>query len=212
MKAQFRTTLGKTPNRTESDFASDGAICNVHFSEKQGWKNEHLITATKLLAQFKIFQQQLKQIVRDMQLLTAMENALDVVTENLTRIDKRVRILETLSDDDPTRGVMLDEIKDLLTVVFLIEEDTVFDGNKLFEDGMIRLATQSDQTLFLKTSSLAAVNGLEEDNLQRDKECLSRASADINIRYKEICRLRRTLQSIFDALDRQFNELLTKTL
>lgn len=200
---------GKTPD-TEEAFVVAGALCETQQTKQSRWENEQMIFANKLLAQVELAQLELKQLSRDMSLLMAMENALDVISGYLAEMRKLAKTLEGMRADDAERRDVIHEIRNLQSMVILYEETAEFQGVQLFDDASIRLASQLDEELYLSTSRLHTIEMQNEDNPGQLLECLTLVSGDINQRYKDVSFLMHRLQALFDGLRGQIETLISR--
>lgn len=160
--------------------------------------------AEALLDQVDAAQLEILDLQKDISLLQTMENALDLITENLAKVRRLVSEKEACANDRITINALLDEIRNLLMINMLVADDTVSEGHCLFRDNIIRMNCDTLGDLTLTTSRIPEIAGLENNDTQATLDSLDTAARTINRQYQRVGALRR-------ALRRHYEQLRTET-
>lgn len=165
--------------------------------------------ADAMLDQVDTAQQQVLDIRRDIALLKTMENALDLISENMAKIKGLVRQTQQDALSHSSINQISDEILSLLMVNMLIAEDTEFNGHLLFRNNVITMHSFADGELTLTTTVIPEINGTETGDFQAISDDLSNAARIINRQYQRIGAVMRTLLRTYNQLQGEVNLLLS---
>ena len=108
--------------------------------DASAFTDQKLIYADALLDQVDTAQQQIGCIQVDIALLHTMENALDLITENMAKVRRLAQEALESGASQSDMGSISDEILNLLMVNTLVVEDTEFSGHRLFMNNVISMS------------------------------------------------------------------------
>lgn len=166
--------------------------------------------AEKLLDEVQEAHDQLRNLNEDISLLQTAENALDLVTENLSRIYQMVKLHQRGNLSHSEANEINDRINNLMMVTMLVVEDTEFNGHALFKDSVIQLKGTGTKTLHVTLSRIPDIAGIETNDYETALTSLTSAAQVINSQYR---RIGSALKSLLDDYRQLRNEieLLTMT-
>ena len=167
-----------------------------------------LTYADALLDQVDTAQQQIQDIKSDIALLQTMENALDLISENMARVRRLAReaLQSTASHSDMSS--ISDEILNLLMVNMLVVEDTEFGGHLLFKNDVISMCSFAIGELTLTTTNIPEISGTETGDFGAMLDDLDNAARTINRQYQRIGTVMRTLLDTYSQLQCEVDLLL----
>ncbi|MFZ9010833.1 MAG: hypothetical protein ACO21J_07515 [Anaerohalosphaeraceae bacterium] len=169
--------------------------------------DQKLIYADALLDQVDTAQQQIGCIQVDIALLHTMENALDLITENMAKVRRLAQeALESTTQSD--MGRISDEILNLLMVNTLVVEDTEFSGHRLFMNNVISMCSFPVGELTLTTTSIPEITGTETGDFQAMLDDLDNIARVINRQYQRIGTVMRILLDTYEQLQNEVDLLL----
>ena len=169
--------------------------------------DQKLIYADALLDQVDTAQQQIGCIQVDIALLHTMENALDLITENMAKVRRLAQeALESTTQSD--MGRISDEILNLLMVNTLVVEDTEFSGHRLFMNNVISMCSFPVGELTLTTTSISEITGTETGDFQAMLDDLDNIARVINRQYQRISTVMRILLDTYEQLQNEVDLLL----
>jgi flagellin-like hook-associated protein FlgL len=169
--------------------------------------DQKLIYADALLDQVDTAQQQIGCIQVDIALLHTMENALDLITENMAKVRRLAQeALESTTQSD--MGRISDEILNLLMVNTLVVEDTEFSGHRLFMNNVISMCSFPVGELTLTTTSIPEITGTETGDFQAMLDDLDNIARVINRQYQRISTVMRILLDTYEQLQNEVDLLL----
>ncbi|MHC4232702.1 MAG: hypothetical protein ACYTEM_03555 [Planctomycetota bacterium] len=169
--------------------------------------DQKLIYADALLDQVDTAQQQIGCIQVDIALLHTMENALDLITENMAKVRRLAQeALESTTQSD--MGRISDEILNLLMVNTLVVEDTEFSGHRLFINNVISMCSFPIGELTLTTTSIPEITGTETGDFQAMLDDLDNIARVINRQYQRIGTVMRILLDTYEQLQNEVDLLL----
>lgn len=169
--------------------------------------DQKLIYADALLDQVDTAQQQIGCIQVDIALLHTMENALDLITENMAKVRRLAQeALESTTQND--MGRISDEILNLLMVNTLVVEDTEFSGHRLFMNNVISMCSFPVGELTLTTTSIPEITGTETGDFQAMLDDLDNIARVINRQYQRIGTVMRILLDTYEQLQNEVDLLL----
>ena len=169
--------------------------------------DQKLIYADALLDQVDTAQQQIGCIQVDIALLHTMENALDLITENMAKVRRLAQeALESTTQSD--MGRVSDEILNLLMVNTLVVEDTEFSGHRLFMNNVISMCSFPIGELTLTTTSIPEITGTETGDFQAMLDDLDNIARVINRQYQRISTVMRILLDTYEHLQNEVDLLL----
>jgi len=169
--------LQATENQSHFDFSEQVlAVCTE--MEKA--------CAETLLDQVEEAQAQIQGLIDDISLLQTAENALDLIAENLSKIRRLASIKQrgNLSHYEETE--INDSINNLMMVTMLVTEDAEFNGHRLFADDVILLNGTGSGRVFLATSHLPQIRGIETNDAEAVLDSLGSVACVINRQYQRI--------------------------
>lgn len=170
---------------------------------------QHLLAqAETLLDRIDTAQQQIQDLQNDISLLQTAENALDLLSENLASIRRLTLEKKQFGNCECAINELNDQIGNLLTVNTLIADDTEFNGHHLFKDDVIHLTSCEGADLWLVTTKLPEIAGLETNDIQATLDSLSTTAEMINRQYENIASLMRILLDYYERLRAEFKLLL----
>lgn len=166
--------------------------------------------AETLLDQVEEAQLQVRALSNDIGLLQAAENALDLVAENLSKIRRLTLLKQQGSLNRHDEAEVNDRINNLMMVTMLVAEDAEYNGRRLFRDDVIELNSIGNGRLFLATSRLPEIRGIETNDCRAVLECLNAAAQVINRQYRRTGDTLRNLLSEYHQLQKEINLLITE--
>ena len=149
-------------------------------------KELEIAFAESLLDQVDAAQLQIKDIQRDIALLQTLENALCLISENMAKVRRLAEDIVRSHPSDREKNLASDTIRNLMMVNMLIAEDTEYDGNLLFKDGIIRIYSCQSGEVTLETEKIPEISGVEDADFQAILDSLVEASHAVNRQYKRI--------------------------
>jgi len=170
--------------------------------------NLELTYADALMDQVDAAQQQIQDIKSDIALLQTMENALDLISENMARVRRLAREALQGTAGYSDMSSISDEILNLLMVNMLIVEDTEFGGHLLFKNDVISMCSFAVGELTLTTTNIPEISGTETGDFQAMLDDLDNAARTINRQYKRIGTVMRTLRDAYGQLRCEVDLLL----
>jgi len=170
--------------------------------------NLELTYADALMDQVDAAQQQIQDIKSDIALLQTMENALDLISENMARVRRLAREALQGTAGYSDMSSISDEILNLLMVNMLIVEDTEFGGHLLFKNDVISMCSFAVGELTLTTTNIPEISGTETGDFQAILDDLDNAARTINRQYKRIGTVMRTLRDAYGQLRCEVDLLL----
>ena len=176
--------------------------------DASAFTDQKLIYADALLDQVDTAQQQIGCIQVDIALLHTMENALDLITENMAKVRRLAQ--EALESDASQSevGSISDEILNLLMVNTLVVEDTEFSGHRLFMNNVISMCSFPVGELTLTTTSIPEITGTETGDFQAMLDDLDNIARVINRQYQRIGTVMRILLDTYEQLQNEVDLLL----
>ena len=169
-----------------------------------------LAHADDLLDQVDTAQQQIQDIQVDISLLQTMENALDLISENMAKVRRLARDTQQSTISHNEMNSISDEILNLLMVNMLIAEDTEFNGHFLFKNNVISMRSFTGGDLTLTTTSIPEISGTETGDFQAILDDLDNAANIINRQYQRISTVMRKLLDTYGQLQNEVNLLLNE--
>ena len=110
-------------------------------------REETVAYAETLLDKVEEAQNQICSLNENISLLQTLENALDLVGENLSKIWRLAKIKEQGNLSHAELSSLEDTMSNLLMVNMLILEDTEFNGHALFKDNILQFDSNSSGKL-----------------------------------------------------------------
>jgi hypothetical protein len=172
------------------------------------YADQKLIYADALLDQVDTAQHQIEAIQTDIALLHTMENALDLIAENMAKVR---RLAQEAIESDASQsevGSISDEILNLLMVNTLIAEDTEFSGHRLFINNVISMCSFPVGELTLTTTNIPEITGTETGDFQAMLDDLDNIARVINRQYQRISTVMRILLDTYEQLQNEVDLLL----
>jgi flagellin-like hook-associated protein FlgL len=176
--------------------------------DASAFTDQKLIYADALLDQVDTAQQQIGCIQVDIALLHTMENALDLITENMAKVRRLAQEALESSASQSEVGNISDEILNLLMVNTLIVEDTEFSGHRLFMNNVISMCSFPVGELTLTTTSIPEITGTETGDFQAMLDDLDNIARVINRQYQRISTVMRILLDTYEQLQNEVDLLL----
>lgn len=170
--------------------------------------DQKLIYADALLDQVDTAQQQIGCIQVDIALLHTMENALDLITENMAKVRRLAQEALESGASQSDMGSISDEILNLLMVNTLVVEDTEFSGHRLFINNVISMCSFPIGELTLTTTSIPEITGTETGDFQAMLDDLDNIARVINRQYQRIGTVMRILLDTYEQLQNEVDLLL----
>ncbi|MEN8126628.1 MAG: hypothetical protein ABFR90_02365 [Planctomycetota bacterium] len=164
------------------------------------YRDLELAQADALLDQVDTTQQQIRDIQNDISLLETMENALNLISENMAQVRRLARKAQQARATAGDKTIASDEIRNLMMVNMLITEDTEFDDHLLFKDDIISMHSFTDGDLMLTTTQIPEVFGVETGDFQAMLDSLDSAARVINRQYRRIGEIMRILLDAYQQL------------
>ena len=166
------------------------------------------IWAERMLDQVEEAQTRVQELIDDISLLQTAENALDLIAENLSKVRRLTLARQQGGLSRFDEAEISDSINNLMMVTILVAEDTEYNGHRLFSNDVIELNGTGDERLFLATSQLPPIQGIETNDCEAVMDSLANAARVINRQYGRICK---TLSSLMDAYKQIHGNLKTLT-
>lgn len=169
-----------------------------------------LVYADAMLDQVDTAQQHIQDIQTDIALLHTMENALDMISENMAKLR---RMAQDVLQGETTHSDMArisDEILNLLMVNTLIVEDTEFNGHRLFINNVISMSSFPVGELTLTTTNIPEVSGTETGDFQAMLDDLDNIARVINRQYRRISTVMRILLDTYEQFQAEVDLLLNE--
>ena len=176
--------------------------------DASAFTDQKLIYADALLDQVDTAQQQIGCIQVDIALLHTMENALDLITENMAKVRRLAQEALESGASQSDMGSISDEILNLLMVNTLVVEDTEFSGHRLFMNNVISMCSFPVGELTLKTTSIPEITGTETGDFQAMLDDLDNIARVINRQYQRIGTVMRILLDTYEQLQNEVDLLL----
>ena len=176
--------------------------------DASAFTDQKLIYADALLDQVDTAQQQIGCIQVDIALLHTMENALDLITENMAKVRRLAQEALESGASQSEVGSISDEILNLLMVNTLVVEDTEFSGHRLFMNNVISMCSFPVGELTLTTTSIPEVTGTETGDFQAMLDDLDNIARVINRQYQRIGTVMRILLDTYEQLQNEVDLLL----
>ena len=176
--------------------------------DASAFTDQKLIYADALLDQVDTAQQQIGCIQVDIALLHTMENALDLITENMAKVRRLAQEALESGASQSDMGSISDEILNLLMVNTLVVEDTEFSGHRLFMNNVISMCSFPVGELTLTTTSIPEVTGTETGDFQAMLDDLDNIARVINRQYQRIGTVMRILLDTYEQLQNEVDLLL----
>ena len=169
-----------------------------------------LVYADAMLDQVDTAQQHIQDIQTDIALLHTMENALDMISENMAKLRRMAQdVLQgEITHSDMAR--ISDEILNLLMVNTLIVEDTEFNGHRLFINNVISMSSFPVGELTLTTTNIPEVSGTETGDFQAMLDDLDNIARVINRQYQRISTVMRILLDTYEQFQAEVDLLLNE--
>jgi flagellin-like hook-associated protein FlgL len=167
-----------------------------------------LVCADALLDQVDTAQQHIQDIQNDIALLHTMENALDMISENMAKVRRLAQDAMQSETSHSDMGCISDEILNLLMVNMLIVEDTEFSGHRLFINNVISMSSFPVGELTLITTNIPEITGTETGDFQAMLDDLDNIARVINRQYRRIGTVMRILLDTYEQLQTEVNLLL----
>jgi flagellin-like hook-associated protein FlgL len=153
-------------------------------------------------------QQHIQDIQNDIALLHTMENALDMISENMAKVRRLAQDAMQSETSHSDMGCISDEILNLLMVNMLIVEDTEFSGHRLFINNVISMSSFPVGELTLITTNIPEITGTETGDFQAMLDDLDNIARVINRQYRRIGTVMRILLDTYEQLQTEVNLLL----
>jgi flagellin-like hook-associated protein FlgL len=166
------------------------------------------ICADAMLDQVDTAQQHIQDIQTDIALLHTMENALDMLTENMAKVSRLAKDALQSETDHTDMGRISDEILNLLMVNTLIVEDTEFNGHRLFMNNVISMGSFPVGELTLTTTNIPEITGTETGDFQAMLDDMDNIARVINRQYQRIGTVMRILLDTYEQVQSEVNLLL----
>ena len=176
--------------------------------DASAFTDQKLIYADALLDQVDTAQQQIGCIQVDIALLHTMENALDLITENMAKVRRLAQEALESGASQSDMGSISDEILNLLMVNTLVVEDTEFSGHRLFMNNVISMCSFPVGELTLTTTSIPEITGTETGDFQAMLDDLDNIARVINRQYQRIGTVMRILLDTYEQLQNEVDLLL----
>ena len=176
--------------------------------DASAFTDQKLIYADALLDQVDTAQQQIGCIQVDIALLHTMENALDLITENMAKVRRLAQEALESGASQSEVGSISDEILNLLMVNTLVVEDTEFSGHRLFMNNVISMCSFPVGELTLTTTSIPEITGTETGDFQAMLDDLDNIARVINRQYQRIGTVMRILLDTYEQLQNEVDLLL----
>ena len=176
--------------------------------DASAFTDQKLIYADALLDQVDTAQQQIGCIQVDIALLHTMENALDLITENMAKVRRLAKGALESGASQSEVGSISDEILNLLMVNTLVVEDTEFSGHRLFMNNVISMCSFPVGELTLTTTSIPEITGTETGDFQAMLDDLDNIARVINRQYQRIGTVMRILLDTYEQLQNEVDLLL----
>ena len=176
--------------------------------DASAFTDQKLIYADALLDQVDTAQQQIGCIQVDIALLHTMENALDLITENMAKVRRLAQEALESGASQSDMGGISDEILNLLMVNTLVVEDTEFSGHRLFMNNVISMCSFPVGELTLTTTSIPEITGTETGDFQAMLDDLDNIARVINRQYQRIGTVMRILLDTYEQLQNEVDLLL----
>ena len=176
--------------------------------DASAFTDQKLIYADALLDQVDTAQQQIGCIQVDIALLHTMENALDLITENMAKVRRLAKEALESGASQSEVGSISDEILNLLMVNTLVVEDTEFSGHRLFINNVISMCSFPVGELTLTTTSIPEITGTETGDFQAMLDDLDNIARVINRQYQRIGTVMRILLDTYEQLQNEVDLLL----
>lgn len=167
-----------------------------------------LLYADALLDQVDTAQQQVQDIQNDISLLQTVENALDLISDNMAKVRRLSQESQRSTTNRHETSAFADEILNLLMVNMLICEETEFNGHLLFKDDVISMCSCATGELTLATTKIPEICGVETGDYQTTMDSLDNAARTINRQYQRIADVMRTLLGTYQQLRCEIDLLL----
>jgi hypothetical protein len=185
---------------SEAFFADTGEFACQGQQTQQLWSSTDAISAATLLAQVELVGRQLGDLDNDIGLLMTVQNALDVLSDNLARVRRLTMQKYELACSAAEKARLNSEICQLAAVNQALIETTRFNNVPLFEDGSIRMTCSGQNELYLLTFALPGLEGLGTEDLSAALLYLENAAVVINDWYREVNSLMHSLQDLYQQL------------
>ena len=166
--------------------------------------------ADALLDQVDTAQHHIQEIQNDIALLHTMENALDMISENMAKVRRLAQDALQGETSQSDRGLISDEILNLLMVNTLIVEDTEFSGHRLFINNVISMSSFPVGELTLITTNIPEITGTETGDFQAMLDDMDNIARVINRQYRRIGTVMRILLDTYEQLQTEVNLLLNE--
>ena len=166
------------------------------------------ICADAMLDEVDTAQQHIQDIQTDIALLHTMENALDMISENMAKLRRMAQDAMRGETTHSDMARLSDEILNLLMVNTLIVEDTEFNGHRLFINNVISMSSFPVGELTLTTTNIPEVTGTETGDFQAMLDDLDNIARVINRQYQRIGSVMRILLDTYEQLQAEVNLLL----
>jgi flagellin-like hook-associated protein FlgL len=170
--------------------------------------NQELIYADAMLDQVDTAQQQILDIQTDIALLQTMENALDLISENMARVRRLARETQQGKASYNDQSIASHEILNLLMVNILVVEDTEFGGHLLFNNNVISMRSFAVGELTLITTHIPEISGTDTGDFQSILDSLDNAARTINRQYQRISTVMQALLVTYEQLKNEVDLLL----
>jgi len=168
----------------------------------------HAVYAEALLDKVDTAQLQIQHLQEDISLLQTAENALDLLSENLAKIRRLATEKQASSGNEAYLADLNHEIRNLLMVNMLVEEDTELNGHYLFRDDIIRMSSSESAELTLTTARIPDIAGIDNNDVQATLDSLNSAARMINRQYERVSSLMRALLNHYQQLQSEITLLL----
>lgn len=170
---------------------------------------QHLIFAETMLDQIDEAQYQVRQLQNDISLLQTAENTLDLISENLAKIRRLTVEKKNLCYSDTHKMMELNHhIRNLIMINTLVIEGAEFDGHNLFNDDVIRMEGTGNMDVYLTTTKLPEIAGLDNNDMDATMDCLELAARTINRQYERIGQTMQTLLTYYQNLRNELSLLI----
>ena len=164
--------------------------------------------ADALLDKLDTAQQQILDIQKDVALLQTMENALDLISENMSKVRSLALKAQQGEIAQSVISTFSDEILNLMMVNMLIAEDTEFNGHFLFKDDVISMYSCADNDTTLITSKVPEICGVETGDFHAILDSLDNAARMINRQYDRVRKAMQSVMAIYHQLQSEVDTLL----
>jgi len=185
-------------------------ICQSDITEENlsAHREEAAAQAETLLDQVEAAQDHIRDLNNDISLLRTAENALDLITENLSKLRRLVMLKQHNNLSHSELNTLDDQISNLMMITMLIAEQTEYNGYQIFKDSIIRLEGGGLCELTLATSHLPEITGLETNDFHAVSDSLNAAARTINRQYKRIGTAMRILLDQHQQLCAEIDQML----